>query len=189
MPPDPPCSSALGVGLGDACSLPDFELSHIYTSGEYELTEAGLPDHSLWAQRLGCKAQSREADVVDTNAGYVWDSRSPQTRNTRSGRQPRPGRAQVFVYPECRNGHVVADVIRLGKGHTEGLEPNVTERVVQLMMSARAPASRRQLNGGLDSTRGRLQGQVSATNLTVRTVQAMAKAVHGRETTSNRKLL
>jgi hypothetical protein len=42
------------------------------------------------------------------------------------GLKPRPGKAQVFVYPECSEGHVVADVIRLDKGHTEGLEPVAT---------------------------------------------------------------
>jgi hypothetical protein len=141
-PPDPPCSDALGVGLGDACSLPDYDLSHIYTSGGYELTAAGLPGHSLWAQALGCKAQSRKPDVVDNRAGYVWDSRSPRTRSTQSGRKPRPGRAEVFEYPECNGGHVVADVIRLDKGHTEGLEPNVTERIVQLMLSVRQGVSK-----------------------------------------------
>jgi hypothetical protein len=140
-PPDPPCSNELGVGLGDNCSLPDYGLSHIYTSGEYELTAAGLPDYSLWARQLGCKAQSREADVVDRKAGYVWDSRSPRTRSTRTGRQPRPGTARVFVYPGCRDGHVVADVVRLDKGHTEGLEPNVTERIIRLMLSARATST------------------------------------------------
>jgi hypothetical protein len=31
---------------------------------------------------------------------------------------------------------VVADVIRLNKGHTEGLEPRVTEELVRLMVSA-----------------------------------------------------
>ncbi len=31
------------------------------------------------------------------------------------------------LLPGCNDGRVVADVIRLGKGHTEGLEPNVTE--------------------------------------------------------------
>jgi hypothetical protein len=142
LTPDPPCSDAPGVGLGDACSLPDYSLSHIYTSGEYELTAAGLPDHSLWAHTLGCQAQARQADIVDRKAGYVWDSRSPRTRNTRSGRQPRPGRARVFVYPECRDGHVVADVIRLDKGHTEGLEPRVTEEIVRLMLSAGKAGSR-----------------------------------------------
>jgi hypothetical protein len=107
-------------------------------SGEYELTESGLPNHSAWAQRRGCQGQSREGDVIDTKAGYVWDSRSPRTRSTRAGRKPQPGRAEVFVYAGCRGGHVVADVIRRDKGHTEGLEPNVTERIVQLMMSVRS---------------------------------------------------
>jgi hypothetical protein len=134
---DGPCSNAPGVGLGDACSLPDYELSHIYTSGEYELTSAGLPDHSVWAQKLGCKSQTRKADIVDRKAGYVWDSRSQLTRSTWGGRKPRPGRAQVFAYPGCNDGHVVADVIRLDKGHTEGLEPRVTEEIVKLMLSAK----------------------------------------------------
>jgi hypothetical protein len=53
------------------------------------------------------------------------------------GRLPRPGRAEVFLYPECRDGRVVADVVRVDKGHTEGLEPNVTEALVRLMASAR----------------------------------------------------
>ena len=47
---------------------------------------------------------------------------------------PRPGRAQVYRYPDCSDGRVVADVIRLDKGHTEGLEPNVTEEIVKLMV-------------------------------------------------------
>ena len=32
---------------------------------------------------------------------------------------------------------VVADVVRIDKGHTEGLEPKVTEEIVKLMLSAR----------------------------------------------------
>jgi hypothetical protein len=31
---------------------------------------------------------------------------------------------------------VVADVVRGDKGHTEGLEPTVTEEIVKLMMAA-----------------------------------------------------
>jgi hypothetical protein len=31
---------------------------------------------------------------------------------------------------------VVADVVRLDKGHTEGLEPNITEELVKLIVSA-----------------------------------------------------
>ncbi|HUE85316.1 MAG TPA: hypothetical protein VMO26_04495 [Vicinamibacterales bacterium] len=53
------------------------------------------------------------------------------------GLLPRPGRAEVFVYSNCRDGRVVADVVRLDKGHTEGLEPNVTEALISLMLSAR----------------------------------------------------
>ena len=53
------------------------------------------------------------------------------------GRLPRPGTAEVFVYPGCRDGKVVADVMRMDKGHTEGLEPRVTEELVKLMLSAR----------------------------------------------------
>jgi hypothetical protein len=126
-----------GVGLTDASSLPDYGFSHIYSSGEYELTTAGLPDHSRWAQELGCQAQTRRPDIVDTKAGYVWDSRSPATRGPIAGRKPRPGRARSHVYPDCAEGRIVADVIRLDKGHTEGLEPNVTEEIVRLMLSAR----------------------------------------------------
>jgi hypothetical protein len=31
---------------------------------------------------------------------------------------------------------VIADVIRLDKGHTEGLEPKVTEEIIKLVVSA-----------------------------------------------------
>jgi hypothetical protein len=31
---------------------------------------------------------------------------------------------------------VIADVVRLDKGHTEGLEPKVTEELIRLMVSA-----------------------------------------------------
>jgi hypothetical protein len=43
----------------------------------------------------------------------------------------------VFVYRGCRDGRVVADVVRIDKGHTEGLEPKITEEIVKLMLSAR----------------------------------------------------
>ena len=32
---------------------------------------------------------------------------------------------------------MVADVVRLDKGNTEGLEPQVTEAIVRMMMAAR----------------------------------------------------
>lgn len=53
------------------------------------------------------------------------------------GLLPRPGKAETFVYKGCKDGRVIADVVRLDKGHTEGLEPKVTEQLVQLLVSAR----------------------------------------------------
>jgi hypothetical protein len=60
----------------------------------------------------------------------------------------RPGTAQVYVYPDCDDGRVVADVVRLDKGHTEGLEPRVTERIIQLMASA--PGGKLRVSAGMD---------------------------------------
>ena len=51
--------------------------------------------------------------------------------------RPAPGKAQVFVYPDCKDGRVVADAVRLEKGHTEGLEPGITEELVKLMLAAK----------------------------------------------------
>jgi hypothetical protein len=52
------------------------------------------------------------------------------------GRKPAPGTALVYAYPNARDGRVIADVVRLDKGHTEGLEPRVTEELIKLMVSA-----------------------------------------------------
>ena len=48
------------------------------------------------------------------------------------GLLPAPGKAHVMVYDGCKDGRVVADVVRLDKGHTEGLEPNITEELVRV---------------------------------------------------------
>ena len=80
---------------------------------------------------------SSKPDVVDTKAGYVYDTSGTRAPNKIWGLAPGPGAAHVYVYPRCKGGHVVADVVRLGKGHTEGLEPNVTEEIVKLMVSVR----------------------------------------------------
>jgi hypothetical protein len=80
----------------------------------------------------------RHDDVVDSRPGYVSDSREGEARPSREGwgGAPAPGTAEVYEFPDCDNGRVVADVIRLDKGHTEGLEPNVTQRLIELMLSA-----------------------------------------------------
>jgi pimeloyl-ACP methyl ester carboxylesterase len=123
--------------VADASILPDHHFSHIYTSGQHELTAAGLPDNSKWAQKLKCGARHKPQEIVDTKAGYIYDTREQPNPNPVWGFKARPGKAELFVYPSCENGLVVADIIRLDKGHTEGLEPKVTEQIIKLMLSAR----------------------------------------------------
>ena len=72
--------------------------------------------------------------MVDARPGYVWDY--ARQGYPVWGMKARPGKAHVWVYPKCKGGRLVADVERLDKGHTEGLEPHVTEAIVKLMASA-----------------------------------------------------
>jgi hypothetical protein len=46
------------------------------------------------------------------------------------------GKAQISNYPGCKDRRVVADVVRIDKGHTEGYEPKITEELIRLMLSA-----------------------------------------------------
>ena len=129
-PPAPP-------GVARAVTPPDTscDFSHIYSTGEHEI--ASLPSASARAEMYACGAQTKRGDVVDVKAGYIYD-RGRQNPGTRQwGLLPRPGKASVFVYPNCKDGRVVADVVRIDKGHTEGLEPLVTEELVKLILSAR----------------------------------------------------
>jgi hypothetical protein len=117
-------------------NLPDYPFSHIYSAGEHEFTAAGVPANSRWAERLSCGKREQRPDVVDAKAGYVYDSSGARPPSKVWGLKPGPGAAQVYLYPNCEGGRVVGDVVRLGKGHTEGLEPNVTEELIELMLSA-----------------------------------------------------
>jgi len=124
-----------GVRLAPAPSgLPEGEFSFIFATGEHELGGAPIPDASPWAERLGCGARVRRADLIDTKAGYVYDPTRQNPGSDAWGHLPRPGIAEVLEYPHCKAGRVVADVVREGKGHTEGLEPHVTEQLIKLML-------------------------------------------------------
>ena len=115
-----------------ANATPACDFSHVFTVGEHEIE--ALPDTSPWAAKYGCAARVRRPDIVDDRAGYVWDYQRAGYRVW--GTKARPGKAEVFTYPGCRDGRVVADVVRIDKGHTEGLEPKVTEELVKLIVSA-----------------------------------------------------
>jgi pimeloyl-ACP methyl ester carboxylesterase len=138
IPGTPPVAAGAPRQLAAyAENLPDYPFSHIYEAGEHEFTAAGVPKTSPWAEKLKCGKREQRADIVDTRAGYVFDGSGTRPPSKVWGLQPGPGTAQVYVYPNCADGRVVADIVRLGKGHTEGLEPNVTEEIVKLMVSAR----------------------------------------------------
>ena len=96
----------------------------------------GLPESSEWAAKYGCAARSGPVEVVDTQGGYVYDSTRQNPPNPSWGLLPAPGTAEIFSYPDCTDGRLVADAVRLNKGHTEGLEPRITEEIVKLMVSA-----------------------------------------------------
>lgn len=117
-------------------SLPSCDFSHIYTTGEHEIS-GPVPDTSPWAEKYNCDAKVIKPEVVDTKAGYVFDSTRQDPATKAWGRLPKGGKAAVSVFPNCDGGKVVADVVRIDKGHTEGLEPNVTEAIIQLMLSAK----------------------------------------------------
>ncbi len=128
--PPPPRTPPGGTG---AAPLPTCEFSHIFTTGQHEIV--ALPETSPWAEHYGCAARVKRPDVVDDKPGHVWDT--GRAGYPVWGMKARPGKAEVYVYPRCRDGRVVADVVRLDKGHTEGLEPKVTEEIVKLMVAAR----------------------------------------------------
>lgn len=123
----------------DASILPEKPFSFIYEAGEHEWTSAGVPNESKWAQKLGCGPQpAQPVEIADAKPGYVYDStRQGDTANKIWGFLPRPGVAKVWNYPNCKDGRIVADISRIDKGHTEGLEPNITEEIVRMMVSAR----------------------------------------------------
>jgi hypothetical protein len=117
--------------------LPAADFSFIYETGQREVDEKGVPETSEWAKKYSCGPRQKAADVVDIKAGYVYDSTRLNLLRPGWGLLPAPGKAQVYLYPDCHDGKIVADVVRLEKGHTEGLEPKVTEELIKLMLLAK----------------------------------------------------
>jgi pimeloyl-ACP methyl ester carboxylesterase len=143
---DAPPPTASGTAARPQISMPsgdpDCDFSHIYAIGEYEIAE--LPATSTLAERFSCSVRMRHEDVVDTQPGKTYDSRSQNPGTKEWGLLARPGTAQIYEYPNCANGRVIADIVRMDKGHTEGLEPNIMAVIVGLMTSAEGGKIRRQ---------------------------------------------
>jgi pimeloyl-ACP methyl ester carboxylesterase len=134
----PGAGRAAAGGRGPA-PLPSCDFSHIFETGEHEVGNGleGLPKKSVWAEKYQCSAEPKQSEVVDTKPGYVYDGGRQDPGSKGWGLLPRPGKAEIFTYKGCKDGRVVADIMRMDKGHTEGLEPRVTEEMVKLLVSAR----------------------------------------------------
>ena len=111
--------------------VPECDFSFIFAVGEHEIES--LPETSPWAEKYDAGTRVRMPDVVDTEAGQIFDQSRDGYSTKAWGLKPGPGTAQVYVYPDARDGRVIADIVRLDKGHTEGLEPHVTEEIIKLM--------------------------------------------------------
>lgn len=133
--PPPPRQMPAAMNPNEA---PACDFSHIFATGEHEIVS--LPETSPLADRFGCAARVEKAEVVDDQPGHVWDY--ARAGYPVWGMKARPGKARISVFPSCKGGRVVADVMRLDKGHTEGLEPRVTDAI--LKMVAEAPGGKAQ---------------------------------------------
>ncbi|HEX5377360.1 MAG TPA: hypothetical protein VFW47_02240 [Phenylobacterium sp.] len=133
LPQPAATTPAAGPRPGRAVAL-DCDISFIFATGEHEIV--ALPETSPWAEKYGAGPRVRLPDVIDDQPGQIHDTTREGRSNAAWGLLPRPGTAQVYVYPGARDGRVIADVVRLDKGHTEGLEPRVTEEMIKLMVGA-----------------------------------------------------
>jgi pimeloyl-ACP methyl ester carboxylesterase len=123
---------------------PDCDISFIFATGEHEMV--ALPETSPWAEKYGAGPRVRLDDVVDDQPGQIYDTSREGKSTPAWGLLPRPGTAQVYVYPDARDGRIIADVVRLDKGHTEGLEPKVTEELLRMVVGA--PGGKARAAGG-----------------------------------------
>ena len=129
----PPPAAGDGPRPGRAVEI-GCDISFIFATGEHEMVS--LPETSPWAEKYGAGSRVRMPDIVDTEPGQIFDTLREGKSTPAWGLYPRPGTAEVYVYPNARDGRVIADVVRLDKGHTEGLEPKVTEELIKMMVGA-----------------------------------------------------
>jgi pimeloyl-ACP methyl ester carboxylesterase len=132
--PAPPMTFAEGAPGPGRAVAPPVDISFIFATGENEMV--ALPDASPWAQKYGAGPRERRPDIVDDVAGQIWDTSREGSSTPAWGLKPGPGTAEVYVWPNASGGRVIADVVRKNKGHTEGLEPRVTEALIAMMVAA-----------------------------------------------------
>ncbi len=136
-PGAPAAPSSMAAAVAALREPPAADFSFIYATGQREIDDKGVPETSDWAAKYSCGPRRKPEEIADDKAGYVYDGTRQNPPNPAWGLLPAPGKAHVYVYPDCKDGRVVADVVRIDKGHTEGLEPKITEGLVKLMLSAK----------------------------------------------------
>jgi hypothetical protein len=122
---------------------PDCDISFIFATGQHEMV--ALPETSPWADKYAAGPRVRLPDVVDDEPGQIYDTIREGHSTPAWGLLPRPGTAQVYIYPNARDGRLIADVVRLDKGHTEGLEPKITEELIKMIVAAPGGKARRRI--------------------------------------------
>ena len=132
-----PTAASFAAAMAALRQLPGNDFSFIFETGRREMDDKGLPQTSELAAKFNCGPRAAPQEIVDTKPGYVYDGTRQNPPNPSWGLTPAPGKAEVYQFSDCKDGRVVADVVRIDKGHTEGLEPNVTEELVKLMLSAK----------------------------------------------------
>lgn len=136
-PPGAPPTGGRGPGVGPTAAPSCGQFSHIYSTGDQDsLGGNPVPATSTLANALGCGPRVRLKDIVDRQGGRVYDARDREAPLPGWGKEARPGTTEVFEFSRCPGHRVVADFVRLGKGHTEGLEPKVTEAIIRKMVEA-----------------------------------------------------
>ncbi len=136
----PPADGGAGPRPGRAAT-PDADISFIFATGEHEMVS--LPETSPWAEKYAAGPRVRLPDVVDSEPGQIYDTLREGKSTPAWGLLPRPGTAHLYVYPNARDGRVIADVVRIDKGHTEGLEPKITEAIIEMIVAAPGGKARR----------------------------------------------
>jgi hypothetical protein len=121
------------------------DIHFIFATGAHEMM--ALPENSPWAEKYGAGPRERRPDVVDTEPGRIHDTTRDGNSSPGWGLQARPGTAEVYMYPNGRDGRLVADVVRLDKGHTEGLEPKITQTLLEMIVGTPGGKVRALANG------------------------------------------
>src|SRR5262249_5441459 len=73
-PAAPPANSAMASAMAALREPPSNDFSFIYETGQREVDEKGVPETSEWAKKYSCSPRRSQGEIVDTKAGYVYDS-------------------------------------------------------------------------------------------------------------------